>query len=343
MLTKTASKTKVAKGTSVSYLYNATNTGAVPLTGNITDDVYGPIGSFVNLMPGGWVGFNVSEVLTANTTNVATVNAVTQAGLNITDSAVAFVEVYSDADILLTKMASKTKVPSGTVVSYLYNATNTGGVPLTGNITDDVYGPIGSFVNLMPGGWVGFNVSKVITANTTNVATVTAVDEFGTPVTDSAVAFVQVYTPTIESCDATGIKKDLFYITDNVYVTGTGYEYLMEYDLYLVNDQIVWTDGMSIPTRLSGTQMSVTSNAGNILPTLAWNNPLIPGKYDIIVDVNKNGIYDVGIDAIDDNDIEITAGFFVIPEITFGSAMAAASMFTALGLFAIKKKRKHAK
>ena len=252
-------------------------------------------------------------------------------------------QVYSDADILLTNTASKTWVPIGSTVSYLYNVTNTGASALTGSITDDVYGLVGNFVNLMPDGWVGFNVSHVITADTTNVATVNAVDDFGTEVSDSAVAFVQVCTPTIESCDATGVKKDLFSIADNVYVTGTGYQAFMKYDLYLVNDQIVWTDGMLIPARISGTQMSVTSNAGNIPPTLAWTNLLIPGKYDIIVDVNGNGMYDVGIDAIDDNDIEVTAGFFVIPEITFGSMMAVASMFAALALFAANKKRKHVK
>jgi hypothetical protein len=30
--------------------------------------------------------------------------------------------------------------------------------------------------------------------------------------------------------------------------------------------------------------------------------------------VNGNGRYDVGIDALDDGDVEITAGFYVVPE-----------------------------
>jgi hypothetical protein len=33
----------------------------------------------------------------------------------------------------------------------------------------------------------------------------------------------------------------------------------------------------------------------------------------MIVDVNKNGLYDEGIDALDSSDVQVTAGF-VIPE-----------------------------
>jgi hypothetical protein len=92
----------------------------------------------------------------------------------------------------LTKTPSATKVVNGTSVSYLYNVTNTGETALTGAIYDDAFGLVGSFVNLQPGGWAGFNVTHVITQNTTNVATVYGIDQFGSNVTDSASAFVQV-------------------------------------------------------------------------------------------------------------------------------------------------------
>jgi hypothetical protein len=79
---------------------------------------------------------------------------------------------------------------------------------------------------------------------------------------------------------------------------------------------------------------------GMIAPTLTWAAPLVPGKYDIVVDVNNNTQYDVGIDTLDDNDIEVTAGFFVIPEVAIGSVMAIASMFTALvGYLGLKRHR----
>jgi hypothetical protein len=101
------------------------------------------------------------------------------------------------ADVTLTKTVSATWVVSGTSVSYLYNVTNTGETILTGSITDDQFGPVGSFVNLHPGGWVAFNVTHVITATTTNFATVWAEDEYGTLVTDSATVTVTVANPNM--------------------------------------------------------------------------------------------------------------------------------------------------
>ena len=94
-LTKTPSATCVLNGTSVSYLFNATNTGHTDLTGAIYDSALGHIGSFVNMAPGGWVAFNVSHVLTHSTYNVATAYGVDQYGNNVTATASAYVKVYN--------------------------------------------------------------------------------------------------------------------------------------------------------------------------------------------------------------------------------------------------------
>ena len=195
-LTVKPSKTKVLPGTPVSYLYNATNTGEVPLTGNITDDTFGAVGNFVDLSPGGWVGFNVTRVITENTTNQATAYGFDQYQNLATDTVSTFVEVYNPcACISLTKTPSATRVLNGTVVSYLYNVTNTGDTALTGAIYDDEFGLVGNFVDLSPGGWVGFNVSHVLTHSTYNTATAYGVDQYGHNVTSTASAFVEVYNP----------------------------------------------------------------------------------------------------------------------------------------------------
>jgi len=62
---------------------------------------------------------------------------------------------------------------------------------------------------------------------------------------------------------------------------------------------------MDIPERVSGTETSVTTDENGNIPagTVAWNGPLTPGKYDIVIDVNGNGKYDEDIDALDDEDI----------------------------------------
>jgi hypothetical protein len=244
------------------------------------------------------------------------------------------------AGISLTKTASATKVLSGSSVSYLYNATNTGETDLTGAIYDDVFGPVGSFVNLAPGGWVGFNVSHVITQNTTNVATAYGVDEYGQNVTATASAFVQVLIPTIESCDSAGVKKDTFLLGDKVYGTGSGYSVSTIYEVYVVED-VTWVDGMAIPPRVAGTATSITSDAaGDVPATLLWSNPLVAGKYDIVVDVDGDGLYYAETDALDDSDIEVTAGFFVIPEVPLGPIMATMGMFAALiGFLRLKRLR----
>lgn len=123
--------------------------------------------------------------------------------------------------------------------------------------------------------------------------------------------------PMIESCNATGHKKDNFNLYEDVYLNGSGFLPLTAYDLYVVDDVAVWTDGIPILSRMSGTATSIVSDSdGNVAPTAIWSDPSTLGQYDIVVDVNGNGIYDEGIDALDNNDVEVTAGF-VIPEFPF--------------------------
>lgn len=58
---------------------------------------------------------------------------------------------------------------------------------------------------------------------------------------------------------------------------------------------------------------------------------MAPGFYDIIVDVNNNGVYDEGIDVIDDMGVE-AGGLFVVPEVPLGVLSAFVAMMLALGL-----------
>jgi hypothetical protein len=83
-----------------------------------------------------------------------------------------------------------------------------------------------------------------------------------------------------------------------------------------------------------------SDSEGNIPPTPVWSDPLTPGKYDIVVDVNGNGVYDEGIDALDDNDIEVTAGFFVIPEYGIGTILGLVGCFAALAVSRISKRKR---
>lgn len=144
-----------------------------------------------------------------------------------------------------------------------------------------------------------------------------------------------VMAPTVESCDSAGIKKDSFNPGETVYANGSGYCPSTTYDLYVVPDT-TWTDGMAIP----GAPISVFSDSsGNIPPTAVMSPPLTPGKYDIVVDVNGNGVYDAGVDALDDCDIQVTAGFLVIPEYLFGAILGLIGCFAAFGVFRLSKRK----
>lgn len=164
---------------------------------------------------------------------------------------------------------------------------------------------------------------------------------------DYAISFVRSieYIPaeqppvTIESCDSTGAQKDTFQLSDDVYATGTGYAPSTTYDVYLVED-VTWVDGMAIPPRVLGTTASISSDAtGNVPATLLWSDPLVLGKYDIVVDVDGDGLYYAESDALDDNDIDVTAGFFVIPEFWLGTILGLAGCFAAFGVFRLSKRQ----
>jgi len=109
-------------------------------------------------------------------------------------------------------------------------------------------------------------------------------------------------------------------------------------DVYIVTDQVTWTDGMEIPERLAGTAITVSSdNEGNIPSTAVWTDPQVVGKYDVVVDGNGNGQYDEGIDALDDSDIEVTAGF-TIPEFS-SYILVAALVVASLLAIAVPRRR----
>ncbi len=142
----------------------------------------------------------------------------------------------------------------------------------------------------------------------------------------------------IESSNSGAEQKDVFELGETVYVAGNGYSPSTTYNLYVVEDVATWTDGVTIPPRVLGTAITISSNSeGGIPPTVAWSNPQIVGKYDIVVDVNDNGVYDSGLDALDDSDVEVTAGAQIIPEFPTGIVL---TIFVSITLFALIIKKK---
>jgi glucose/arabinose dehydrogenase len=146
---------------------------------------------------------------------------------------------------------------------------------------------------------------------------------------------------TIESCDASGNVKNTFNLSDSVYVFGSGFPASSTFDIHVVADQGSWTalNGMPIPTPLATDIHSITSDSsGNIAVSLLWSQPSL-GNYDIIVDVNRNGLYEIGIDAVDNDDV-VTAGVVIIPEISQAAALCMIALPTVFVALKHKKPRK---
>jgi hypothetical protein len=221
---------------------------------------------------------------------------------------------------------------------------------------DSVHGWLNETIT-MDGAPTGFNTPHNFTGLTaSHTFTVPDIDAWGNSfiqwftgetnstitVTADGIYTAQYYAPaSLESCDATGIKKDSFIIGETVYVMGTGYAPSKTYNLYIVAD-LNWTDKLAIPTRIPGTATNVTSDPSGNITAAAWGPPTALGKYDIVLDGNENGQYDAGIDALDNNDIEVTAGFTIIPEFLSSLILALfmiATVLTVLG-HKVRSKRK---
>ncbi len=125
--------------------------------------------------------------------------------------------------------------------------------------------------------------------------------------------------------DAAGVRmsrlayRDSFLTTENVFVGVDPYvhpSYIGQTaHIYIVADK---TDAQWIAdttlTDVTGTIESVNIQPGgcaNAYSRLAWAAPLVPGKYDVVLDFNVNGVYDHGVDLIDSLD----ASGFVVSEV----------------------------
>ena len=113
------------------------------------------------------------------------------------------------------------------------------------------------------------------------------------------------------------IYRSTFLTSENVYV-GVDPVVQPNYigktgDIYIVPDRndATWTVSTALPDPdASGTveSISVQFVCGNCWATLAWTAPLTPGKYDVVLDFDRDKKYTSGVDLIDSLD---PAGFTV--------------------------------
>jgi hypothetical protein len=125
--------------------------------------------------------------------------------------------------------------------------------------------------------------------------------------------------------------RQVFPPGDIIYIHGSNFPFTPPYIMtsIFVTPDVTWTDGMDIPSGLVAASGPVSSDGETFCAV--WNTPQ-PGKYDIIADINGNGKYDVGTDALIDN-VVVTAGFFVLPEYPIAALLALISCFAAFVAF----------
>ncbi len=148
----------------------------------------------------------------------------------------------------------------------------------------------------------------------------------------------------IETYLGTGVPsvQDIFtYDQDvGVYSIGTtGYKPGEVLSVYVVNDVVTWTNGMSIPPRVAGSAPTITTDtSGGFCKADMWvAAATVQGAYDVVLDTNMNGVYDAGIDRLDSDDAG-TAGFtvatlFHTPEAPLGIIGLVASMLVGIAAF----------
>jgi hypothetical protein len=125
-------------------------------------------------------------------------------------------------------------------------------------------------------------------------------------------------TSSVWACNANGAVINSFYTNDTVYACGqnltadaSGYV-----DIYIVTDTSSWPANATLNDASIGYQTFTTNSTGDLPPTSRWPSPTI-GYYDMVADVDRNGIYN----STDYVDSTSNVGFTIeqqpIPTLTF--------------------------
>jgi hypothetical protein len=202
-VTKETSTPDICSGKTASYKIVVTNNSdKFSWTGSVIDDKLGTLDATLTLGPGASKTYTpVSAPLTADQTNIVTADGKFDdpASSSAKATAQATVKVHV-CTISITKTPDKTEVCKGAneQVTYTYIVTNNSDkFSVSGSVTDDKFGSIGSFGPLAPG--ASATLTKVATVNDTVTNKATATGTFDDPASSSASATAEA-TVTGKDC-----------------------------------------------------------------------------------------------------------------------------------------------
>ncbi len=228
-------------------------------------------------------------------------------------------------------------VPSGETRTWTFDITNCGSGTLDWTVGDDQT-------------WMSMGPTSGTTTTETDTVTVTidttglacGAEYTGTITVNSndgsKTGTIRVYVPCaaepyVRSSDSTGTEKNVFDLNEDVYCYAGNLPANDLVNIYIVPNK-AWSVGDSIGSDVSGGVEIVSTDAfGDIVTTLIWTAPLTVGKYDIIVDVNQDGVLDAN-EPVDG--LTMGEGFEAIPEFPTIALPVAA----ILGLMFLFQRRK---
>ena len=212
-IAKTADRTIIYPGQAITYTYTVINLGDDPLTSvGVSDDMCNP----VTLVSGDedwdrvldldetWT-YTCSAILSVDTLNTAVVTSTDSAGNIVSATVTTFVDVINP-EIDIAKTANPMTIYAGDRVTYTYTVTNPKDDPLSNiSVSDDHCNPgdlqsgdTNGNDKLDPGEiWI-YGCSTTVDQDTINTATAEGINSLGDPVSDTAVASVNVINPDVD-------------------------------------------------------------------------------------------------------------------------------------------------
>jgi uncharacterized repeat protein (TIGR01451 family) len=142
-----------------------------------------------------------------------------------------------------------------------------------------------------------------------------------------------------DAADSIGSVQEVYQAGETVYAIGSGFDNDSWVDVYIVDDYS-WL-GFEVLSNFNvyANKTVPTDAAGNIEPVEIWPNS-VPGRYDMVFDADRNGLFSPGIDVVDH---PAHPGFTVwarVPTLTPIGIVALVGLLTIIATSVILRRKK---
>ena len=139
---------------------------------------------------------------------------------------------------------------------------------------------------------------------------------------------VSEQTLIVWASDGLGNAKQLFEPSDSMFASVQAGGQTVAF--YVTVHHASWADG-DVLSDVSGGAEALTLNPSGVQTVEVWGPLLVSGSYDVVLDKNNNGVFDLGVDSIDVAQVRLVN---VIPEVPLGPVVASFGMIAGFAGFA---------